>query len=474
MTQLLPIVLCGGSGTRLWPLSRTASPKPFVPLIDGHSLMALTLQRCALLAPEAWCVAGESHRFMVVDAAPSTDQRLSVLLEPSARDTCAAIAWAVACAQAQRPADTVLCFMPADHHIPNAQAMALAVQTAAAQADTTRLVLLGVKPTHASTAYGYIRCEWSPQAPAAAVQAFVEKPNEAVAQRLSTDGLHWWNAGVFVGQIAAFANALAAHAPDIWQQAQRAAQGTQTEAWRDTTRFLRPTATDYAAIRKQSFDYAVAEKHNPLAMVPLDTAWTDMGSWQAIADLYAPDEQGNRVRGAGFVQGGTHNFIHGGARPVLVVGVDHVHVVDTPDAVLVTRAHADGDLKQAVAILEAHGVPQVQQHRAVHRPWGWYDSVDQGDNFQVKRIVVKPGGVLSLQRHQRRAEHWVVVQGQARVTRGTESLTLTANTSTFIPQGEVHRLENDGSEPLVLIEVQTGDYLGEDDIERLEDVYGRR
>jgi mannose-1-phosphate guanylyltransferase/mannose-6-phosphate isomerase len=471
---VVPIVLGGGSGTRLWPLSRAEAPKPFVPLIDGQSLMALTLKRCDALAPEVWCVAGESHRFMLVDAKADPAQHLTVLLEPAARDTAAAVAWAVAYAQTQHPADTVLCFMPADHHVPDTQAFTEAVQTAVGHADATAIVLLGVKPNHPSTAYGYIRAQVPQSATVVAVQAFVEKPSAEVAAQLVADGQHWWNAGVFVGQVQAFAQALAEHAPDIWQAACAAANTVRSESWSAGVGFIRPDAAHYAAIRKQSFDYAVAEKHANMVMMPLPTAWTDMGSWQALAELQTADPNGNRIQGSGYVQAGTHNYVHASSRQVVVVGLDHVHVVETPDAVLVARADSDEALKHAVAALQTQGVPQVQQHRAVHRPWGWYDSVDQGENFQVKRIVVKPGGVLSLQRHQHRAEHWVVVQGRAQVTRGDEMMELVANTSTFIPQGEVHRLENIGTEPLVLVEVQTGSYLGEDDIERLEDVYGRR
>jgi mannose-1-phosphate guanylyltransferase/mannose-6-phosphate isomerase len=474
MNRMLPVVLCGGSGTRLWPLSRAEAPKPFVPLIEGHSLMALTLQRCQALAPEAWCVAGESHRFMVTDSKSVAAQQLTLLLEPSARDTAAAVAWAVAYAQIQHPADTVLCFMPADHHVPDTQAFTEAVQTAVGHANATAIVLLGVKPNHPSTAYGYIRAQVPQSATVGAVQAFVEKPSTEVAAQLITDGQHWWNAGVFVGQVQAFAQALAEHAPDIWQAASAAADAARSESWSEGTRFVRPDAAQYAAIRKQSFDYAVAEKHSSMVMVPLRAAWTDMGSWQALAELQTADANNNRIQGSGYVQDGAHNYVHASSRPVVVVGLDHVHVVETPDAVLVARVDSDQALKQAVTALQSQGMPQVQQHRAVHRPWGWYDSVDQGEGFQVKRIVVKPGGVLSLQRHQHRAEHWVVVQGRAQVTRGDEVMELVANTSTFIPQGEVHRLENTGSEALVLIEVQTGSYLGEDDIERLEDVYGRR
>jgi len=474
MNRMLPVVLCGGSGTRLWPLSRAEAPKPFVPLIDGESLMALTLKRCEALAPEVWCVAGESHRFMVADSKSVPTQQLTVLLEPSARDTAAAVAWAVACAQIQHPADTVLCFMPADHHVPDTQAFTEAVQTAVGHANATAIVLLGVKPNHPSTAYGYIRAQVPQSATVGAVQAFVEKPTAKVAEQLIADGQHWWNAGVFVGQVQAFAQALAEHAADIWEAACTAANAARSEVWSESTRFVRPDGAQYAAIRKQSFDYAVAEKHANMVMVPLRTAWTDMGSWQALAELQTADANGNRIQGSGHVQAGAHNYVHASSRPVVVVGLDHVHVVETPDAVLVARADSDQALKQAVTALQTRGVPQLQQHRAVHRPWGWYDSVDQGENFQVKRIVVKPGGVLSLQRHQHRAEHWVVVQGQAQVTRGDKVMELVANTSTFIPQGEVHRLENTGAEPLVLIEVQTGSYLGEDDIERLEDVYGRR
>ncbi len=473
MDHVLPIVLCGGSGTRLWPLSRTDAPKPYVPLINGRSLMSLTLERCNALASRVWCVAGENHRFMVNDSKVVAAQRLTLLLEPSPRDTTAAIAWAVARAQRECSSETVLCFMPADHHVPETSVFAKAIQAAANCADAATIVLLGVKPSYASTAYGYIHCQVPEDSLAGTVRKFVEKPTTEIAEQLASDGQHWWNAGVFVGQVQAFAYALAQHAPDIWRAVNVVDDSVKIELWAEGVRFLRPNASNYADIRKQSFDYAVAEKQPEMTMVPLCTAWTDMGSWQALAELQSADANGNRIQGCGYVQAGSNNYVHASSRPVVVVGLDQVHVVETPDAVLVARAGADQALKQAVEALQTRGVPQVRQHRAVHRPWGWYDSVDRGDTFQVKRIVVKPGGVLSLQRHQHRAEHWVVVQGRARVTKGEEVMELLPNTSTFIPQGEVHRLQNVGDEPLVLIEVQTGAYLGEDDIERFEDVYGR-
>ncbi len=473
MTPILPIVLCGGSGMRLWPLSRSEFPKPFVPLIDGQSLMTLTLKRSQYLAEEAWCVAGESHRFMVVDSEPNSTQRLSVLLEPAARDTCAAIAWAVALAQSLHAATTVLCFMPADHHVPDQQAFTEAVMTAANRADASNIVLLGVKPEHASTAYGYIRSQVLEGSSTGDVKAFVEKPDQLVAEQLIADGEHWWNAGVFVGQIQAFAGALKRLAPDIWQDALHAMQTSRMESWDQAVRFVRPDADRYATIRKQSFDYAVVERYEQLVMVPLRSAWTDMGSWDNLAALQVADDLGNRIKGLGHVFEGSNNCVHTSQRPVVVVGLDNVNVVETPDAVLVTRVGADQGLKNAVLKLQSLGIPQLRQHRVVHRPWGWYDSIDQSDNFQVKRIVVKPGGVLSLQRHQHRAEHWVVVQGRAQVTRGDEMFELQANMSTYISQGQVHRLRNVGDELLVLIEVQTGTYFGEDDIERLEDVYNR-
>lgn len=467
--EITPVILCGGSGTRLWPLSRKSFPKQFVPLIDGKSLLQLTLERVSHISPQARvktvCVASEDHRFLVAEAMLSARVGTSIILEPCAKNTAAAMALAALQAQPQN----LLLFCPADHHIPDAVAFGAKVQQGCAAAAAGAIVTFGVVPSFPSTAYGYIqRGTLNADSHISKVARFIEKPAADKAQALILQGDVLWNAGIFLCQAEVLLKALQQHAPDILASCQQAMAG----ATHDQT-FIRPEPQAFIACRSESIDYAVMEHHANVAVVPFSGAWSDVGNWNAVADLTAPDKHGNRVEGQGLAIDASQTYIHAPHRPVVALGTHDLLIIDTPDALLVvSRSHAE-QVKTVVAELEARQSPQAALHRKVARPWGWYDSIDVGERFQVKRIAVKPGASLSLQKHHHRAEHWIVVNGTAEVTRGHETFLLTENQSTYIPIGEVHRLHNPGKTDLEMIEVQSGSYLGEDDIVRLDDAYGR-
>ena len=464
--SIIPVIMCGGSGTRLWPLSRKALPKQFVPLIQGKSLLQLTLERASLLNAQQFIVAAEDHRFLVQACATAARVQSTILLEPVARNTAAAMAVAALNA----PPDALLLFLPADHHIPDAQAFSATIRTGAAAAQAGSIVTFGVQPAFPSTAYGYIQqgAALVGQGAAHAVQRFIEKPNATRAQELLLAGGHFWNAGIFLIRASTLLAALQAHAADILAACQQAVASQTADG-----DFRRLDKDAFAACRSDSIDYAVMEKATNVAVLPFTAAWSDVGSWNAVADLTPTDASGNRIHGQGHTVNATNTFIHAPHRPVVALGTTNLLIIDTVDALLVADAAHAEQVKTVVAQLEAAGVPQAQHHRHVARPWGTYDSVDNGERFQVKRIVVKPGATLSLQMHHHRAEHWVVVSGTAEVTNGDKVILLTENQSTYIPLGQVHRLRNPGKVPLEIIEVQSGSYLGEDDIVRLEDTYGR-
>jgi mannose-1-phosphate guanylyltransferase/mannose-6-phosphate isomerase len=469
--MIQPVILCGGSGTRLWPLSRKAFPKQFIPLLGDKSLLQLTLERVAPLAqgrPESiTCVAAEEHRFLVADVAAQAGLTVRQILEPQAKNTAAAMALAALAA----PADVLLLFCPADHHIPDGNAFVAMVRAAVPAAQAGRLVTFGVQPSFPSTAYGYIQ-KGAAAADGFEVARFVEKPGQETAVEFLLSGQYLWNAGIFLMRASDLLAALQAHAPDILEACGHAMREPQRDGL-----FLRPDARVFATCRSQSIDYAVMEQARNVSVFPFAGAWSDVGSWNAVAQLAEPDVQGNRAGGEAQLAHHLHasdTYIHaGGQRPVVALGTKNLLVIDTPDALLVAdAAHAEA-VKEVVAKLEALDASQAVQHRRVARPWGWYDSIDLGPRHQVKRITVKPGASLSLQMHHHRAEHWVVVSGTAEVTNGDKVLTLHENQSTYIPIGQKHRLANPGAVPLEIIEVQSGSYLGEDDIVRYEDAYGR-
>ncbi|HWI83116.1 mannose-1-phosphate guanylyltransferase/mannose-6-phosphate isomerase [Ramlibacter sp.] len=467
--MIQPVILCGGSGTRLWPLSRKSFPKQFVPLIGGHSLLELTLERVKPLGagtpkPEVLCVGSEEHRFFIREAAEAAGTAGTIILEPVARNTAAAMALAALHVAPEQK----LLFAPADHHIPDVDAFVSMVRHGAATAEQGAIVVFGVAPSFPSTAYGYIEKGVDRGDGAFAVARFIEKPNAAKAQELLFSGRVLWNAGIFLCTAGALLQALEQHAPDILA----AARNAMANSTRDGD-FLRPEAQAFAACRGESIDYAVIERHDNVVVFPFDGSWSDVGSWNSVAELSAPDAAGNRVAGNGTVLGAESTYIHAPTRRVVALGTRDLLIIDTPDALLVAARAAAEQVKAVVGALEAEQRPEALDHRKVARPWGWYDSIEAGDRFHVKRIHIKPGAALSLQMHHHRAEHWVVVRGTAEVTCGAETFLLSENQSTYIPLGELHRVRNPGKTDLEMIEVQSGSYLQEDDIVRFDDSYGR-
>jgi mannose-1-phosphate guanylyltransferase/mannose-6-phosphate isomerase len=466
--RITPVVLCGGAGTRLWPLSRKSLPKQFAPLVGDKSLLQMTLERVSALThargARPVCVAAEDHQYLVQDTLRSCGVDGQVILEPAGRNTAAAMALAALLA----PADDLLLFCPADHHIPDTAAFDQAVSGGVAAALGGALVTFGVQPSFPSTAYGYIETGEARQDGSQRVRRFIEKPDAGRAQALLLAGGVLWNAGLFLCRPQALVEALERHAPDILAACRLAVDGAVTDGV-----FVRPQAEAFLACRSESIDYAVMERHDNVAVVPFTGAWSDVGSWNAVAELTPPDERGNRIDGLGLAEDADNTYIHAPFRQVVALGTRDLLIVDTPDALLVSSTSHAEQVKRVVTRLETLAIPQAAEHRRVARPWGWYDTVDKGDRFQVKRIGVQPGAALSLQLHHHRAEHWIVVRGTAEVTCGEKVFLMTENQSTYIPIGVAHRLRNPGKTPLEMIEVQSGSYLGEDDIVRLADIYGR-
>lgn len=466
MANLQPVLLSGGSGTRLWPLSREAYPKQFLPLAGADTMLQATWSRVAPIAGfPPIVVAGEDHRFLVAEqlrqvGAPTP----AIVLEPVGRNTAPAIAAAALQATAGGD-DPVLLVLPSDHVVRDAGAFRAAVNAALPAAEAGALVTFGIVPSAPETGFGYIQAEAGDGV--RKVLRFVEKPDAATAQGYLAEGGYYWNSGMFLFRASRFLEELAAFRPDILEGV-RAALG---EARRDGD-FIRLDRDAFAATPADSIDYAVMEKTDAAMVLPVDIGWNDVGSWSALWDVAERDAQGNAQIGDVIAVDSRNSYAHA-RRLVALVGVDDLVVVETDDAVLVARKDRVQQVKDVVARLKSEQRSQAALHREVHRPWGSYDSVDMGERFQVKRIKVKPGAALSLQSHKHRAEHWIVVSGTARVTRDHDVFELHANQSAYIPIGAKHRLENPGTEVLELIEVQSGDYLGEDDIVRYEDVYGR-
>jgi mannose-1-phosphate guanylyltransferase/mannose-6-phosphate isomerase len=461
-----PVVLCGGNGTRLWPLSRKALPKQFAPLIGDKSLLQLTLERLSSLNREVTCIASEDHRFLVREAADKAGTTGRQILEPVARNTAAAIAAAALLAPGP---EALLLFAPSDHHIPDTELFAETVRSGIDAALAGHIVTFGIAPSFASTAYGYI--EAGPDLAdgrSRAVTRFMEKPSAEVAEALILHGGYWWNAGIFHARASTLLAALRTHAPDILEACERAAAGVTVDG-----SFHRLDPEAFAACRSDSIDYAVMEKHAGVAVVKFNGNWSDVGSWNAVAKLHGADDTGNRLSGKARALGARDTFIHAPHRPVVALGTEHLIIVDTLDAVLVANADCAEQVGEVVKMLSREGHPEATEHRRVVRPWGDYDSLDTGERFQVKRITVKPGCKLSLQMHHHRSEHWIVVKGTAKATCDGQVSLVRENESIYLPLGAIHRLENPGKTILEVIEVQTGGYLGEDDIVRFDDTYGR-
>lgn len=468
--KVIPVVLCGGAGTRLWPLSRQAYPKQFAVELDHKSLLDLTLERARSLAGVEDCLAvtAEDYRFMVTEALDRAGLAGSILLEPVARNTAPAIC-AAALKIAELHPNAVMVILPSDHFVPDAATFSAAIENAVKLASDGWWVTLGIRPDKPSSAYGYIEpgagledVQGSSQ-----VSRFIEKPDPETAVELLGKGC-LWNAGIFIVQAQMAADLVEKHAPDIHKQVCDAVAQMS-----DDQRFRRLGSKSFGASPSISIDYAVLEKEPRVAVIPYDGSWSDLGSWDAVAQAHAADENGNRSEGDAWFIGSRNAFVHSPDRLTVVLGLDNVVVVDTADAVLVAASNKAEQVKVVVDQLKSAERPEYADHRKVARPWGTFEGIDRGERYQVKRITVKPGAQLSLQYHHHRAEHWIVVRGTAKVTRGDETFLLHENESTFIPLGAVHRLENPGKTDLELIEVQSGTYLGEDDIVRVEDVYGR-
>jgi len=482
MIQVTPVILCGGSGTRLWPLSRTGFPKQFLCLTGKESLFQQAAKRLGTLGNDIIQVAapvivsGEDHRFLASEQLRELSITMGTfLLEPMGRNTAPALTLA-ALAAVQNNQDPVLVVTPADQTISNPPAFTAALQKAIVHAVQDNIVILGVTPDKPETGYGYIRTEQSncplQLANVLNVSAFVEKPNQATAKGYLEEGGYYWNAGIFVIKASVWISAVEHFTPTILKATRNAWDARKTDGV-----FVRPGKAEFESIPSESVDYAVMEhlpgSGFPILMVPLDAGWNDLGAWDAVWQVQSKDAFGNAHVGD-VVQTDTHNtLVHASSRLVALVGVSNLVVVETADAVLVASKERSQDIKAIVYQLNEQKREVLNLHRKVHRPWGWYDSIDEGGRFKVKRIQVNPKASLSLQKHHHRAEHWIVVTGTAQITNGDKLITLTENQSTYIPLGEVHRLVNPGTIPLEIIEVQSGSYLGEDDIIRLEDTYGR-
>ncbi|MDV3469673.1 mannose-1-phosphate guanylyltransferase/mannose-6-phosphate isomerase [Stenotrophomonas sp. C3(2023)] len=466
MSSIQPVILSGGSGTRLWPLSREAYPKQFLALAGEQTMLQATWKRVAPLAAHGpLVIANEAHRFVAAEQLQQVGaEPAAIILEPVGRNTAPAIA--VAALEATRDgADALLLVLPSDHVIADEVAFRTAVEQATVAADAGKLVTFGIVPTGPETGYGYIKAAEGEGA--LPVQRFVEKPDLATATDYVASGQYYWNSGMFLFKASRYLQELEQFNPVMLQGSRQAWQQARRDA--DFTRLQKDS---FSAITGDSIDYAVMEKTADAVVVPLDAGWNDVGSWTALRDVLQQDAQGNAHQGDVIAIDCRNTYAYG-EKLVALVGLDDIVVVQTDDAVLVGRADRMQEVKEVVARLKGESRSEASWHRKVYRPWGAYDSIDNGERFQVKRITVKPGGTLSLQMHHHRAEHWIVVSGTAEVTRGDEVILLSENQSTYIPLGVTHRLRNPGKLPLELIEVQSGSYLGEDDIVRFEDTYGR-
>jgi len=471
--NMIPVILSGGSGSRLWPLSRKAFPKQFLALTAEQTLFQQTIERLAFEGMQPpLLVCNKEHRFIVKEQLASRKLGIQgLMLEPFGRNTAPAIAIA-AMKLIEDGRDELLLVLPADHVIEDHKAFQRSLALATNAAENGEMVLFGIPATSPETGYGYIKCDHNERngLPEGVnrVTNFVEKPDEARAQQYVESGDYYWNSGMFLFRASVFLEELKKHDPDIydtcWAALERSAKNGD-EVLIDPETF--------ACCPDNSIDYAVMEKTELACVVPMSAGWSDVGSWSSLWDVLEKDENGNVARGDVIVEDSRNCLVHGNGKLVTVVGLDNIVVVETKDATMIAHKDKVQDVKKLVNKLDAMKRSETQNHCAVYRPWGWYDSVDMGGRFQVKRICVNPGAQLSLQMHHHRAEHWIVVSGTAQVTCNDKTFLLTENQSTYIPVTSIHRLANPGKIPLEIIEVQSGSYLGEDDIERLDDVYGR-
>jgi mannose-1-phosphate guanylyltransferase / mannose-6-phosphate isomerase len=468
--SLIPVILSGGAGTRLWPLSRELYPKQLLALTGGNTMLQETALRLAGIADAAdpIIVCNEAHRFAVAEQIRMLKMKsAAILLEPAGRNTAPAVALAALQALAV-DADAILVVAPADHVVRDAGRFQQAATVAAELAAQDKLVTFGIVAHAPETGYGYIR-RGEGAGPAYPVAQFIEKPAVEVAREFVASGDYFWNSGMFVFKAARYLTELGTFAPDILGASKAAFEAAKTDL-----DFVRVDKAAFEKCRSDSIDYAVMEKTHSAVVLPLDAGWSDVGSWASLFDALPADEEGNVLKGDVLVHDTRDCYVHSTSRLVAAVGLEDHVIVETKDAVLVAPKDRVQDVKELVSKLKKSGRSETSLHREVFRPWGSFDSLDAGERFQVKRLSVKPGGVLSSQMHHHRAEHWIVVQGTARITCGEKTFLLSENESTYIPIGARHRIENPGKVPLHIVEVQSGSYLGEDDIVRFEDNYGRQ
>lgn len=472
--MLIPVILSGGAGTRLWPVSREAHPKPFITLPDGQSLLQKTYLRAAGLpsVSEIYTVTNRDYYFKTKDEYRACDSPVTptFLLEPRGRNTAPAVALAALAAEAKHGSDSLILILPADHLIADFAAFTKAVHAATELAMSGKLVTFGIQPTTPETGFGYIEAGNTIGAGREA-KRFVEKPDAATAATYLENGNFFWNSGMFCFRVGTLLETMAQISPDVLHAARH--------CWGTTCNGKPPAAMidfdqdSFAAQPDISIDYAVMEKAHNVAVVPCALGWSDIGSWNALGDLVTADEDGNRVLGDAVLVGTKNTFIQSEHHLVAAVGVQDLLIVDTADAVLVAHKDNSQDVRLVVQQLKRRHHDAYRLHRTVSRPWGTYTVLEEGKQFKIKRIEVKPGASLSLQMHHHRSEHWIVVSGMAKVTNGDQEIFIRTNESAYIPAGHRHRLENPGILDLVMIEVQSGEYLGEDDIVRYEDIYGR-
>jgi mannose-1-phosphate guanylyltransferase len=467
MTNIKTVVMAGGSGSRLWPLSRSLYPKQFLPLADNQTMLQATLSRVrGLSVAEPLLICNEEHRFIAAEQIRQQGVKAEILLEPVGRNTAPAIALAALAARAKCD-DQLLLVLAADHVIQNESEFRAVVSRAQPLAEAGQLVTFGIVATGPETGYGYIR-RGAEQGAGYAVAEFVEKPDLERAKGYVASGEYYWNSGMFLFKASRYVEELAKFRPDILEACKEALSETKPDM-----DFVRINEHAFAACPDESVDYAVMEKTDSAVVVPLDAGWSDVGAWSSLWEVTAKDADGNAVRGDVMTYNIQDCLVHSTNKLVATVGLKDVVIVETKDAVLVADKNQVQDVKKIVEQLKAEGRTEHQLHREVYRPWGKYDSIDNGERYQVKRITVKPGAKLSVQMHHHRAEHWIVVSGTATVRRNDEEMLVTENESVYLPVGSVHSLHNPGKIPLELIEVQSGPYLGEDDIVRYEDLYGR-
>ncbi|WLH02865.1 mannose-1-phosphate guanylyltransferase/mannose-6-phosphate isomerase [Pseudomonas beijingensis] len=468
--MFLPVIMAGGAGSRLWPLSRQLNPKQFLPLVDAElSLLQSTIKRLEGLDHDMpILICNEQHRFLAAEQLRQLEmEEARILLEPVGRNTAPAIALAALQATASGN-DPILLVLAADHLIQDTKAFHTSVSQALVLAEAGKLVTFAIVPTHPEIGFGYLERGKALEQGGHVVSQFVEKPDLATAQGYLNSGQYFWNGGMFMFRASRYLQELERFAPDILNACRAAFEGAQQDM-----HFIRVDAQAFGACPEKSIDYAVMERTSDAVMVLLDAGWSDVGSWSALWDTADKDADGNVLKGDVLTERTSSSYIHATHRLVATIGVDDLVVIETKDAVLVAHKGDVQDVKKIVDQLKNCKRPEYANHREVYRPWGVYDSIDNGPRYQVKRITVNPGAKLSVQMHHHRAEHWIVVSGTARVTNGEKNYLVTENQSTYIPVGQVHALENPGVIPLELIEVQSGTYLGEDDIVRFEDIYGR-